>query len=168
FSIPTGGSATFQNSSAIENIINRVTGGNISNIDGLIKSQGNANLFLINPSGIIFGENASLNIGGSFLATTAESFLFEDGFNYSAIDSQQTPLLTISVPVGLQMGTQTGEIINRSQAVDSNSGVNVGLQVTPGESISLIGGEINLSGGNITASGGIIELGSVATGSFEE
>ncbi|MEL6461990.1 MAG: S-layer family protein, partial [Cyanobacteria bacterium J06621_15] len=137
-----------------------------SNIDGLTKANGSANLFLINPAGIVFGENSRLDIGGSFFGSTAESLLFEDGFNYSAIDSQQTPLLTISVPVGLQMGTQAGEIINRSQAVDSNSGVNVGLQVTPGESISLIGGEINLSGGNITASGGIIELGSVATGSF--
>ena len=110
FSIPTGGSVTFKNSSAIENIINRVTGGNISNIDGLIKASGNANLFLINPSGIVFGENASLNIGGSFLGSTAESILFEDGFNYSAIVSDQTPLLTVSVPVGLQMGINPGDI----------------------------------------------------------
>ena len=103
FSIPTGSTATFQNSSAIENIINRVTGGNISNIDGLIKSQGNANLFLINPSGIVFGENSRLDIGGSFLATTAESILFADGFNYSAIVSEQEPLLTVTLPLGFPM-----------------------------------------------------------------
>ncbi|MCJ8283102.1 MAG: filamentous hemagglutinin N-terminal domain-containing protein, partial [Rivularia sp. ALOHA_DT_140] len=102
FSIPTGGSVNFQNSSAIKNIINRITGGNISNIDGLIKANGNANLFLINPAGIVFGENARLDIGGSFLGSTASSILFEDGFNYSAIVSQQTPLLTVSVPLGLQ------------------------------------------------------------------
>ena len=110
FSIPRGGSATFNNSSAIENIINRVTGGNVSNIDGLIKANGSANVFLINPAGIVFGENALLDIGGSFLGSTAQSIVFEDGFNYSAIVSEQTPLLTVSVPLGLQMGLLSGAI----------------------------------------------------------
>ncbi|MDY6897043.1 MAG: filamentous hemagglutinin N-terminal domain-containing protein, partial [Cyanobacteriota bacterium] len=129
FSIPEGGSATFNNSTDVVNIINRVTGGNISNIDGLIKANGSANLFLINPSGIIFGENSRLDIGGSFLGSTASSILFEDGFNYSAIDSQQEPLLTVSVPLGLQMGRNPGEIQVKGTGSNLNN-TNIFLPLT--------------------------------------
>ena len=181
FSIPTGGSATFQTKAAIENIINRVTGGNISNIDGLIKSQGNANLFLINPAGIVFGENVSLNIGGSFLATTAESILFEDGFEFSAIETHATPLLTISVPVGLQMGQNPGAIevqgrghnlisedtsfapyVNPSSLIPLQ--LRPGLQVREGKSLALVGGDINFNGGILNAETGRIDLASIKDG----
>ncbi|MEO0685295.1 MAG: filamentous hemagglutinin N-terminal domain-containing protein, partial [Cyanobacteria bacterium J06649_11] len=171
FSIPTGGSATFNNSTNVENIINRVTGGNISNIDGLIKANGNANLFLINPAGIVFGENASLNIGGSFLGTTAESILFEDGFEFSAVNPQNEPLLTVSVPLGLQMGNNPGKIevqgsghqiiFNPANFSFIRDARPVGLQVPSGKTLALIGGDISLQGGNLTAEAGRIELGSV-------
>ena len=172
FSIPTGGSATFNNSSAIENIINRVTGGNSSNIDGLIKANGSASVFLINPSGIVFGENASLDIGGSFFGSTAESILFEDGFEFSAVNAQSEPLLSISVPVGLQMGSMRGKIevqgsghkldYNRRTTSFIRDARPVGLQVPDGKTLALIGGDISLQGGNLTAQGGRLELGSIS------
>ncbi|WP_336884932.1 filamentous hemagglutinin N-terminal domain-containing protein [Nostoc punctiforme] len=98
FSVPTGITAHFQNPTDIQNIISRVTGKSISNIDGILKADGTANLFLINPNGIIFGNNASLQINGSFVASTASSLNFADGTKLSATDPRTTPLLTVSVP----------------------------------------------------------------------
>ncbi|WP_414585569.1 filamentous hemagglutinin N-terminal domain-containing protein [Scytonema sp. PCC 10023] len=161
FSVPTGSEAYFNNTLDIQNIISRVTGSSISNIDGLIRANGTANLFLINPTGIIFGPNASLNIGGSFLATTANSLKFPDGTQFSATAPQTTPLLTISVPIGLQFGENAGSIRNQSQISDRN-GERVGLQVKSGKSLALVGGEVALEGGTLTTPGGRIELGSVA------
>lgn len=163
FSVLTGTGAYFNNGD-IQNIISRVTGQSRSNIDGFIRANGSANLFLINPNGIVFGPNASLNIGGSFVASTASSLKFDDGFEFSATAPQIAPLLTVSVPIGLQFGSRAGNIINRSQAlaIDDNSGFPVGLQVPTGKTLALVGGDVTLDGGYLTAAEGRIELGSVA------
>ncbi|MBP5971979.1 filamentous hemagglutinin N-terminal domain-containing protein [Brasilonema sp. CT11] len=159
FSVPTGGSANFNNADSVQNIISRVTGGSASNIDGAIRALGKANVFLLNPAGIIFGPNASLNIGGSFLGSTANSFLFDNKFEFSATDPQAPPLLTINVPIGLRYRDNPQNIVNQSTAVD-NSGKIVGLGVRQRNSLTLVGGNVTLDGGVLYAPGGRIEIGS--------
>ncbi|MEM9274741.1 MAG: filamentous hemagglutinin N-terminal domain-containing protein [Cyanobacteria bacterium P01_F01_bin.143] len=168
FSVPTNGSAIFENAATVENIINRVTGDFSSNIDGLIEANGSANVFLINPNGIVFGENAVLNIGGSFMGTTAESLLFEEGFEFSTLDDGSKPLLTVNVPLGVRFGNNPATITNRSQTTIPNpdptveAPIIIGLSTAPGKTLALIGGNIEFDGGVITVTQGKIELGSVA------
>ncbi|MEH2313215.1 MAG: filamentous hemagglutinin N-terminal domain-containing protein [Nostoc sp.] len=169
FSVLDKTTAEFNNAADVQNIISRVTGNNVSNIYGIIKAQDKANLFLINPNGIIFGPNASLEIGGSFLGSTASSLNFADGTKFSATNSQTTPLLTVSVPIGLQFGAVANPISNQSQVNQVNLDGTikaVGLQVKPGKTLALVGGDITLEGGNLTAASGRIELGSVAGNSL--
>ncbi|HAX75433.1 MAG TPA: filamentous hemagglutinin [Cyanobacteria bacterium UBA11372] len=164
FNVRTGETALFDNALTINNIITRVTGGQVSNIDGVIRANGNANLFLINPSGIVFGSNAKLNIGGSFVSSTADRLLFSDGSFFSASQPNATPLLTVNVPIGLQFGANPGSIVNRSQATrlgaDGKETV-VGLQVLPERTLALVGGDVRLEGGYLTSAAGSINLSDV-------
>jgi filamentous hemagglutinin family protein len=164
FSVGTGNEASFLNANDIANIFSRVTGGNISNIDGLISANGSANLFLINPAGIIFGENARLDVGGSFYGSTADSILFEDG-EYSATDLDNPPVLTINAPIGLGFRDNPGDIVNRAVGDIGRrfeASANKALTVSPGKTIALIGGNVTFDDGDILAPGSNVELGGLS------
>ena len=156
FSVETGTEAFFNNAVDINNIIGRVTGGNLSNIDGLVRANGDANLILINPNGITLGDNARLDIGGSFLGSTAESVVFQDGTVFNT-DLETQPLLTISAPVGLQLGQNAAEIKVSGTGLDP-------VAITPGNTFALVGNGITFNGGAIEAESGRIELGSIREG----
>ncbi len=173
FSVPTNGSAVFNNAADVQNIFSRITGGSISNINGLIQANGTADLFLLNPRGVLFGPNARLNVGGSFVGTTASSIQFADGVAFNAVNS--TPLLTLSAPIGLQMGSNPGAIavqgtghrlIATSPFAPLDPSNNpVGLQAGIDRSLMLIGGAVDLAGGVMAAQGGgHLEIGSVQAG----
>ncbi|MGD1952916.1 MAG: filamentous hemagglutinin N-terminal domain-containing protein [Leptolyngbyaceae cyanobacterium] len=162
FSIPTGGAALFQNDPALSTIVSRVTGGDTSDIAGAIAAQGNADLFLINPNGIIFGPNAVLQVPGSFVASSADSVVFDDGSFFSATAPDTPPLLTVSTPVGLQMGTTPGAI--RVEGPGNFPPTLPGLFVSAGNTLALVGGDVTVTGGTVSAPLGRLEVGSAAQG----
>jgi filamentous hemagglutinin family protein len=98
FGVPTKGRVTFTGPDGLKNVIGRVTGGERSSIDGTLASkiQG-ADLWLLNPAGILFGPHARLQVPGSFHASTADELRFADGAVFSALDPQGS-VLSVAAP----------------------------------------------------------------------
>ncbi|WP_424098515.1 filamentous hemagglutinin N-terminal domain-containing protein [Moorena producens] len=137
----------FANPAGINTILSRVTGSNISKIFGTLGVDGAANLFLLNPNGIVFGANSQLDVAGSFVGSTANSLVFGNGTEFSATNPEEPPLLTINITPGLQYGQNPPQPI-----------VNAGnLAVGQGQNVTLVGGSV-ISTGDILAPGGEINL----------
>ncbi|NEO39072.1 MAG: filamentous hemagglutinin N-terminal domain-containing protein [Moorea sp. SIOASIH] len=134
FNVGQGLRVYLANPAGIENILSRVTGMNPSDIQGTLGVDGAANLFLLNPNGIIFGANARLDVQGSFVGSTASAYAWgEDGY-FSATEPESSRLLTIN-PGALffnQVASVSGNIINTGTlAVGKDltlSGLNLDLQ----------------------------------------
>lgn len=147
FNIPTNFQVYFSNPTGIRNIFSRVTGSGISNIDGVLGVSGAANLFFMNPNGIIFGPNARLDISGSFFATTANTIEFPDNQKFSATGDRAVPLVEVNIPIGLQFGANPPAMLN-------NQG---NLAVGAGQSLTLVGGNTTNTG-SLTAPGGTVQV----------
>ena len=164
FNVDVGIRVLFQDP-GVANILGRVTGNELSEILGTLGvSGGDANLFLINPNGIIFGQDSSLDLNGSFLATTADAIRFgEQGL----LDTtpNEIPLLTIDPSALSFAGGDRGIIRNESVAPagEDFTGFEVsGLRVPDGKSLLLAGGNVIFDGGRANVFGGRVELGGLA------
>ncbi len=166
FGVPTNHIANFLNDTTTPtaNILGRVTGGNPSNISGMIQTTGfgNANLFLMNPAGIVFGPNAALNVGGSVSFTTADYLRLTDGTHFNALPGPADASVS-SAPVAAFgfLGSNPAAITLLGSQ----------LAVSEGQTISLVGGDVTIEGPsdtlqpayNLAAPGGQITLASVAS-----
>ena len=161
FSIPIDHTVRFVPGGDIAQIIARVTGAEGSLIDGVLASEGTATLFLVNPNGIVLGPNAQLQLGGSFIGTTADSVVFADGMEFRAgSHGTAPPLLTATMPLGLQFGQGIGTISGTGQGPTAQPG----LGVTPGQTLGLVGRSLNFSGVALAVPSGRLELGAVTEG----
>ncbi|WP_254175044.1 CHAT domain-containing protein [Planktothrix pseudagardhii] len=143
FNVNTGQIVNFISEPNIQNILGRVTGGQASIIDGLIQViGGNSNLFLINPAGIVFGSNASLNIPAAFTVTTADAIGFGQGNWFNSIGNNNWSTL-VGTPSEFQFNSpQPGAIINLGE-----------LNINSGQSLRLLGGTV-INEGSLNAPSG--------------
>ena len=166
----------------VDRIFTRVTGLSPSDIKGTLGvvsrsdvpgdfgTLGSADLFLINANGITFGQDAQLQLRGSFTASTASDIQFVDDSEFSVSLNASTPILTNTVPVGLGLRQASSITVeNEGRAIVDNIFLDnlssrTGLAVLPGQTIALVGGGINLDGGIIRTPGGNVELASVEDG----
>ncbi|WP_193854991.1 S-layer family protein [cf. Phormidesmis sp. LEGE 11477] len=157
FSIRSEEVAEFVTADNISTIFSRVTGEEFSDIKGKIRAD-EVDLFFINPAGVTFGSGSSIEIGGSVVFSTAESLVFaEDNSEFSSIDPQDAPMLTVSQPIGLSIGEKSKGITLEGAILDD--GFNAG------ETVSLVGHGIEFRGGGIYVDSGQVELVSLAPGS---
>lgn len=163
FNIPTGGVANFQNNPNLVNLFSRVTGGSPAEIDGVIRSRGTTNFFLLSPAGILFGPNSSLDVGGSFVATTANAIEFGDLGSFSATNpAAPSELLTINPSAFLFSAITPQKLGIVVQSNTANSLGGNGLQVPNGQILLLLGGDVTVDGAALNSWGGRIELGAVS------
>jgi len=144
-------SATFSGPNSVSNIISRVTGGNHSNIDGLIRSTIPANMYFLNPYGIMFGPNAKLDVQGSFHASTADYLRLGDGGRFDARYPSES-LLTIA-PIEafgfLDNTVAPISVAGRGKITPAKWEDDlIGLNVLDGKMLSLIGGSIDINNGS--------------------
>ena len=178
FNISPGRGAYFTSPTGVYNILNRVTGNNISNINGTLGVLGNANLFFMNPNGIIFGNGAKLDLSGSFFGTTANSILVNN-IIFSAKNPQNVPIIRHNFVPGLGFGVKfeenSGDINVKAvghklkyepRSLNPISGKKPSndLQVESQQDIILLGNNVNLEGAVLTAEGGKIQIGAVKEG----
>lgn len=154
FNVGAAQSATFSGPGSVSNIVGRVTGGSFSNIDGAIRStiQG-ANLFLVNPAGILFGPNASLSVSGVFHASTAHYIALGTSGRFDAVNPNGT-VLSSAPPSAFGFVSNTVRPIQLSGARLQS--------LTPGAGLSLVAGDVTLIGAQLAAVAGPVSITSVA------
>jgi len=152
FGLKAGETATFSGPPSVGNVIGRVTGGAASSINGGIKSTiPGANLYLVNPAGVVFGPNASVDVGGSFHASSADYLRMKDGARFGATNPDASTLSAAPPEAFGFLSAPQPVMVNGSN-----------LQLKQGNTLGLVGGAVTISGGTLYAPGGTVHVASAA------
>ncbi len=179
FNVRESESVIFANPANVTNIFTRITGNKASEILGTLGVAGTANLFLMNPNGIVFGPNTTIDVVGNFYATTGNTIVFEDGFEFSTEKNNDSVLEIPNpdvIPVAIKFKRPKSITVNGnghqfvsepqfapiSEKIETN-----GTTITPGGTIALLGGRINFNGGILKALGREIELAAIREGQVQ-
>lgn len=159
FNLNEGETATFSGPASVQNIVSRVTGGEPSWINGMIRSEiQDANLYFLNPTGIVFGTEAALDITGSFYAATAD-YLRQGEYDRFYSESVDGEILSWAAPTAFGfLGDDPGPITMEGGgklAENASGGEYAGLAVPEGETISFAGGGIEIRGAFFVTGDGI-------------
>ncbi|PZO36394.1 MAG: hypothetical protein DCF19_21580 [Pseudanabaena frigida] len=163
FGLEQGQIANFLSNPSIQNILGRVVGGNPSIINGLIQvTGGNSNLYLLNPAGIIFGSNASLNVPAAFTATTANGIQVGNGWFGLNTGIDDVKKLT-GTPQAFGFASNTSMTASdQPVAAIINTG---NLTTQEGQSITLVGGLV-INTGTIASPSGKVTIAAVPDGKY--
>jgi filamentous hemagglutinin family protein len=171
----TNNGAYFVNPSSISNIIVRVTGPSKSSIFGTLGVLGNANLLLLNSNGVIFGPDSSLDLKGSFLASTASGIKFMNGYSFNTNGGDEPPAEPLYVPIELGFSNDNSNIevkglghkLTKSEfGTPTDQGTDLGLVVGADQTLALVGGKVTFDGGIITSNAGQVQIGGIKSGNL--
>lgn len=157
FGLNPGETATFNASPngapSVNNVIGRVTGGATSSINGTIASSiPGANLYLINPAGVVFGPNARVDVNGSFHASSADYLRFQDGARFQATNPDASRLSAAPPEAfGFLPGSPRPVVLNGTQ-----------LEGPRGSTLSLVGGPVTIGGSTLSVPSGTVSIESAA------
>jgi filamentous hemagglutinin family protein len=177
FNINNGSAAYFLDP-GVTNIIGRITGASPSKISGILGVKGNANLYLINPQGFIFGSNAKLDLNGALTISTGNNIGFSKGYIFDALNANSVPLVDLGVPSSINYNNDSNAIQINGDGQTLFQAGNIfspvtgfgqstnGLIVKPGKQVSFLGGDVLLNSGVITGPSGNITVAAIGQGTL--
>ena len=165
FDIAANETVNFVQPNANSIALNRVTGNDVSEIYGVLNANGQ--VFLINPSGVLFGKGASVDVGGLYASTANvnDNFMKEFGgstgnFNLSIDDANKAAIINQAkiTAINDKLKNEGGLVVLHAANVDNEGKITTGkggkVQLAAGQKLNVNFDSAKI---NFTVDGGLSE-----------